>query len=190
MTLANRIDEFQPQPLPLTLADYRILDEAGAFVGRPKVELVEGVLLTVSPQKRWHLRVKSELGRRLGNALQDLRLPLRADVDGTVALSGKSALEPDIIISSDGPLDDYVEAKTVALIVEVAETTLRFDLDRKRLLYAASGIAEYWVVTKKIVHRFWSPQGDDYAHRDESPLGGMIESVTIPDLAVESDGLI
>jgi Uma2 family endonuclease len=190
MTVANRLEEFTPRPLPLTVADYRILDEAGAFVGRPKVELIEGVLLTVSPQRRWHLRVKSELGQRLGAKLRELGLPLTADVDGTVVLSNDSAPEPDIIVSSAGPPDDYVAAGTVRLLIEVADTTVRFDVEEKKRLYARYGIPEYWVVTKELVHRFWEPLEGSYVHGDERPLGHRIESATIPNLVVESDHLI
>jgi Uma2 family endonuclease len=178
------------KPLPLTVNDYRILHEAGAFVGRPRVELIEGVILTVNSQLRWHLAVKSGLSRRLGNKLEEMGLQYRAYCDGTVALSDDSAPDPDILIASDGPADEFVDGGVTHLIVEVADTSLRFDLGRKRLLYARGAIPEYWVVSRRSMYRFWMPEDGDYRQRDKMAFGQPMTSITIPCLTIESDGLI
>jgi Uma2 family endonuclease len=75
--------------------------------------------------------------------------------------------EPDLIVlnrdflsfrsSNPGPQDLH-------LVVEVADTTLNFDLTVKAALYARAGIAEYWVLDvsgrRLIVHRH--PQSGKY----------------------------
>ena len=188
MNVASKVHK--PQPLLLTVDDYRTLADAGAFEGRPKVELIDGVILTVSPQRNWHQFVKSELGRRLGNKLEQLGLPLRAVVEGTVALSRHNVPEPDIIISSGGNPDDYMQREAALLMVEVAHTSVRFDLGRKKLLYAEHRSPEYWVVTKKLIHRFWSPTDEGYQNDDTRPFGSAIESATIIGLAVETSGIV
>lgn len=189
MNEVRRIDE-APQQLLLTVEDYRMLADAGAFEERPKVELVDGVILTVSPQRNWHVFVKSELGRRLGNKLEQLGLPMRASIEATVALSRHNAPEPDIIISLHGDPDDYMRRDEALLMVEVADTSTRFDLGRKKLLYAEHGIPEYWVLTKTMMHRFWSPKDGGYQQQDDRPFGHMIESITIPGLAIERAGIV
>lgn len=192
MNVATSIGEWEPQRFLLTVKDYQILHEAGAFVGRPKVELIEGVIVTVSPQTNLHSFAKSELALRLGLKLRELGSPLKAVTEGTVALSPDSAADPDITITSDRSKNGYIERKTAALVIEVSDSSLRYDLGGKAQLYARCGVPEYWVVAvrKRQVHRHWSPSGEEYQNKDVIEFGDPIESVTIPGLAAESDGLI
>ena len=190
MTLARHPED--PKPFLLTLDDYRVLHEAGAFDRGPKVELIEGVILQLNPQQNRHSFAKTELAFRLRDKLREIGSPLRAIVEPTVAIPPDSAPEPDIALTSDKPRDDYVALGTVALLIEVSSTTVGHDLKRKAALYARSGVPEYWVleVYKAVLHRHRSPGGAAYSKQEALPLGGLLESVTIPGLAVESDGLI
>lgn len=190
MNVANRIDE--RQRLLLNVRDFRILEEAGAFVGRPKVELIEGVIVTVSPQKNLHSFVKSELALRLGLRLRELQLPLRAITEGTLELAPDSAPDPDITITSDAAKDGYIAKETAALVIEVSDTSLSYDLETKAALYARSGVAEYWVVAVRTekMHRHWTPDGGSYARIDVNLFGETWESATIPGLSVQSERLI
>jgi Uma2 family endonuclease len=55
--------------------------------------------------------------------------------------------EPDIaIVIPDTPTNEAGRPTSAALIIEVAESSLTYDRDRKGLLYAAAGIQEYWLV--------------------------------------------
>jgi Uma2 family endonuclease len=67
-----------------------------------------------------------------------------------------------------------------------------FDLRRKAALYARHGVAEYWVVdvARELVHRQWSAAESGYQAKDKVPLGGRRESVTIPDLAIDTANLV
>ena len=64
-----------------------------------------------------------------------------------MALDDESAPEPDIAVVR-GSLADYRHAHPArpALIVEVAEASLRFDRIEKGSLYARAGIVDYWIV--------------------------------------------
>jgi len=182
----------EPRLYELTLEDFRTLHDAGAFDERPKVELIEGVLYEVAAQKNKHSFMKSELGRRLANKLEAMGSPLRAIVEPTVAMPPKSAPEPDIALTADTPRNDYVALDTVALLIEVSSTTLSFDLRRKGTLYARNGVPEYWVidVAKEVVHRHWEPTVEGCRSNDEVALGGRLESVTIPGLAIDTANLV
>ena len=192
MNVVRQVEGEEPRLAELTLDDFRTLHDAGAFERRRKVELIEGVLYEVAAQKNRHSFMKSELGRRLANKLETLESPLKAIVEPTVAMPPKSAPEPDIAITSDRARDDYILLSTIALLIEVSSTTLSFDLKRKGKLYARNGIAEYWVVdvAREVVHRHWRPSAAGYEMKDEVPLGGSLESVTVEGLAVDTNGLI
>ncbi len=190
MNVANSLSD--RQRLALTVSDFRILAEAGAFDGRPKVELIDGVIVTLSPQQNIHSFAKSELGRRLGNKIEQLGLPYRAIVEGTLALSSNCAVNPDIAVSSDRPTKGYMDSGSVILAVEVANTSETFDLGAKAALYAEAGIPEYWVLLleKKMLVRHWEAGQSGYGQRDRVPLGQPFLSANIPHLIIESDGLI
>jgi Uma2 family endonuclease len=80
----------------------------------------------------------------------------------------------------------------VALIVEISDTSLTYDLETKAALYARSGVPEYWVVAarKRQVHRHWTPEQDGYRNKDVISFGDLLESATMPDLAVDTEGLV
>jgi Uma2 family endonuclease len=55
--------------------------------------------------------------------------------------------EPDVSVVT-GSLEDYTSAHptTALLVVEVSDSTLSYDRNRKASLYARAGIADYWIV--------------------------------------------
>lgn len=68
-------------------------------------------------------------------------------------------------------------------IVEIADTSLGYDLGRKLRFYATIGLAEYWVFD---LNQLWSPGGDGYAERREVAFGEQIEAATIAELGVDT----
>ena len=99
--------------------------------------------------------------------------------------------EPDLAVVPGRPRDYAEHPKTAELIIEVSDTSLDFDTNEKRLLYAEANIREYWVVDingrRLLVYR--DPQAGDYATRQElgtmevvSPLAASTGSVRVTDL--------
>jgi len=84
--------------------------------------------------------------------------------------SERSAPQPDVVLlrpRSDRYYKSHPATADALLVVEVADRTLRYDLDIKRPLYARAGVAELWIVDidRREVHVFREP-GLDYAiHR-------------------------
>jgi len=182
-----------PRPLRLTLDDFALLHEAGAFESYSKVELIEGVLYTMNPQRTRHAYAKTQLAFRLYASLQALGADLFPLIEGTIAMPPRSAPEPDIAIGRIGPGGTgYVPLSSIALVVEVSDTSLRYDIGKKKQLYASQGVPEYWVfdLGGRKIHQFWSPSGAAYSECRASDIEETIESVTIAGLAVETDGLI
>jgi Uma2 family endonuclease len=77
------------------------------------------------------------------------------------------------------------------LVVEVSQTSLRFDRKRKLPLYARHGIPEYWIVdvVKPVLHVFHSPQGERYLHGSSTPRPGMVSLIALPETNVSLTGL-
>jgi Uma2 family endonuclease len=130
--------------LRYTTKQYFALVEQGVLDPDDRVELLEGVIVSMSPQSARHAsairRVDLALRKTLGErALVDGQLPL---------LIGKySAPEPEVMVLA-GAVEDYDDAHptTALLVVEVADSSLQQDRITKSAIYAAGGIREYWLV--------------------------------------------
>lgn len=180
-----------PQPVKLTVEDYLLLDEAGAFGPEQKTELLDGTIYLVNSQYSEHFTVKVLLLRRLADACDALGTGLEAWSEGSIAMPPHSVPEPDIFVTTERPVKGLVRLETVALIVEVASTTLDYDLGEKARIYAANGVPEYWVVDllHRKLHQMWSPGAEGYAERSEAALGERVAAVTVGGLTVDTDGI-
>ena len=179
-----------PQPARLTARDFWLLADAGAFREYVKAELIEGELRVVNAVHSRHARVHAMLTVEIGIALKAMRSPLILLSTPSMELGDDSVPEPDIALArrADGKA---IAGSDVVLAVEISDTTLDDDLGRKMRLYAAHGIAEYWVadVERQVIHQLWSPGAEGYAERREVALGERIEAVTIAALGVETRGI-
>ncbi|TPG12719.1 Uma2 family endonuclease [Sphingomonas oligophenolica] len=79
----------------------------------------------------------------------------------------------------------------MGLVIEVADATLRNDLNRKRRIYAREGVPEYWVVDGRnaLIHKTWSPDCETYAERREVSFGDRITAMAVDGLTIETDRL-
>jgi Uma2 family endonuclease len=124
--------------------EYDQMVEAGIFPPGDRVELIDGEVLAVTPQGSAHataVRLAEEALRAAFGAGFDVRVQM------PLALDAASEPEPDVAVVRGSPRDyrDHHPA-TALLVVEVADTTLAHDRERKASLYARAGIAEYWIV--------------------------------------------
>jgi Uma2 family endonuclease len=127
-----------------TREEYERLVEQGFFDPEEHIELVDGVIFEMTPQSSGHA---------LGVSLIHLALqPLYADgyyirIQMPLALGFDSEPEPDIAVVLGHPRDYRGGHPTSAeLIVEVADSSLLHDRQRKASLYARAGIREYWIL--------------------------------------------
>lgn len=177
-----------PLPVKLRIEDYLLLDRSGAFDAYAKTELIDGEIFYTNAPHRPHARIKSQLFLSISAALTSSRSPLEALVDASIAVPDNGVPEPDIVLTSEPEGLDLIPLGTVALVVEVADTTLANDLGVKAQLYARAGIPEYWVVDveAKVIHQLWAHEGEAYAQRREVAFGERIEATTVAGLRVEA----
>jgi Uma2 family endonuclease len=124
--------------------DYERLVAGGFFHPEEQLELVDGELIVMTPQRSRHataVRLAEDTLRSIFGAGFDVRVQL------PIAFEPDSEPEPDLAVVVGSPRD-YRDAhpQTAVLIVEVADTTLPYDRERKARLCAQAGIPEYWIV--------------------------------------------
>jgi Uma2 family endonuclease len=129
-----------------TRAEYHRMGEAGILKPGERVELIRGEIVQMSPIGKRHVAFVDNL-----NELLVTRLAGRAivSVQNPVALSDDTEPEPDLKVIRRRAVP-YKEREAFAedtlLLIEVAETSLRYDRTTKPRLYAEAGIPDYWIV--------------------------------------------
>jgi len=127
-----------------TLAEFDRFIELGILTDDDKVELIGGELVPMAAKGVRHENLKFALAEwletHLPKTLRVLSEPgWRPDRD--------SYCEPDLLIYPRRikPFS-AVAAKDVALLIEVADTTMKYDAETKATLYARLGVHEYWII--------------------------------------------
>jgi Uma2 family endonuclease len=139
----------------LPVSRYHKMIDAGLFDEDDKIELVEGVLVEMSPQEPPHAAVIDYLTVLLARALAPDLYRIRAQLPLTLA---RSEPEPDLAVT-DRRRRWQRHPETALLVVEVAGSSLRFDRDIKAPIYAEASVEEYWIVEveRQSVHVFTQP---------------------------------
>jgi Uma2 family endonuclease len=130
-----------PRPFRFTREQYYRLGELGVFDGR-HVELIRGGIVLMSPIKEPHVTCVS-LATDLLKAAFGLGHYVRVQAPLNL---GTTDPEPDVAVVMGSPRDYAAPPTTALLIVEVADTSLRYDTTTKAEEYATAGVIDYWVV--------------------------------------------
>jgi Uma2 family endonuclease len=133
----------EPHTMRWTKAAYYAAAEGGAFADR-RVELIEGAIIEMSPMSSKHAIMIHRVQRVLERVF-----PVGSFVRAQIPLDlgASSEPQPDVAVYP-GSDSDYMEQKPThaVLVVEVSDSSLRYDRTTKASLYAMVGIAEYWIV--------------------------------------------
>ena len=145
-----------------TREEYDRLAAAGAFHPMARLQLIQGEIVEMAPQSAGHATAVQRLHKALeagfgaGYTVR-LQLPL--------ALTDESEPEPDIAVV-EGSLEDFRlrHPTRAVLVVEVADSTLSFDRERKQAMYAAAGVPEYWILNlvEGVLEVYRGPRASTY----------------------------
>jgi Uma2 family endonuclease len=147
-----------------TRQEYDRMIETGLLTPDDRVELIEGEILTVTPQGSAHATAVSLIHHRLHEITRLLNVHVRGQLP--LALGPASEPEPDVAIVAGSERDYLYHHPTSALLViEVADRTLAYDRDAKGSLYGQFGIAEYWIVNlvERRIEVYRDPEPHDHA---------------------------
>jgi Uma2 family endonuclease len=174
-----------------TVAQYFDLVRQGDLQPDDHVELLEGVIVAMSPKNPWHdtaVNCVSDVLRRVVGGQAAVRCQ-------STLLFERSAPEPDVAVVP-GTITDYVAAHptTALLVVECADSSLPQDRLSKSRMYAAAGIPEYWIVSRRDdaveVFRDPDPASAIYRVRRRAGRGERIELVVLHGSAVAVDDIM
>ena len=169
-----------------TADEYVRMAETGILGSEERVELLNGEIWQMAPIGSKHFACVNSFNAwfvpaLIGRAIVSVQNPIR--------LSSGSMPQPDLVLMRPRP-DRYANGlpgpEEIFLVVEVSDTTLRYDRDRKLPLYAAAGIPEVWIANLEagsvLIGR--DPSRAGYRRVETVTREGVLSPAAFPDLAM------
>jgi Uma2 family endonuclease len=189
-------EQLRPRSLPATtqaaegllrrrfsVAEIESMVAAGIIAEDERIELIGGEVVPMSPKGRRHEIIRNQLAFRFARQCPDAlcvasETPLQLAADGFA--------EPDVLVHPSDILLPDVRGDTALLIIEVADSSLSYDLTIKASLYAAHGVREYWVINARtletVVHR--DPKGSAYGDVNRRRPDERLVPLLAPELGI------
>jgi Uma2 family endonuclease len=181
-----------PAPRHFTADEFYCMAKAGIFCEDDRVELVEGEIIQMAPIGSRHAGSVNDLAKWFIVQLEDRAI---VSIQNALRLSSSSMPQSDLMLLQPRPDRYYTslpEPKDVLLLIEVSDTTLRYDRHVKLPLYARAGIPEVWIFDmggkRVLVHR--QPVGDSYQQVVTVRRAGSMSPVAFPDLVLPAAQLL
>jgi len=165
--------------------------EAGILAADERVELIDGELFDMSPIGALHAAIVDSLVRHFARRVHE---SLFIRCQNPLRLDSISEPEPDIAFvrpRRDAYTTGHPRPADVLLVIEVADTSLGYDLGTKVPLYGRHGVPEVWVIdtATRRTHRFRQPVGDRGASK-ASGSGYLIEEIVLPNEPLTTECLV
>jgi Uma2 family endonuclease len=174
-----------------TVEEFQRMAEAGILGENDRVELLDGRIVEMTPIGERH----AACVRRLNNLLAE-RAGGRAivDVQDPVYLDPWSLPQPDVTLLR--PRADFYTAhprpEDILLVIEVADTSLRYDRDVKLPRYAAGGIPEAWLIDLdgERIEVYSEPGPEGYARAQIVARDAELEVAGLPGVTLRADEIL
>lgn len=171
-----------------TVAEVERMVACGILREDERLELIGGELVPMSPKGLRHEAFKEALNRTW--------IPIMPEgmhvVPGTTfRLSVDTYFEPDFIVYRSPVRLRDISGTNVQLAVEIADSTLGYDLHRKPAIYAGFGVRELWVVdaVRRVIHVHEGPGDGGYARITVASADTPLRARLVPELPLRLDDL-
>lgn len=171
----------------LSVDDYHRMSEAGILAPDARVELINGEIIDMAPIGPMHLGITDQLTQTFVMALGKRAI---VRTQGSVVLENFSEPEPDLLLLR--PRKDFYKHAVagpadVLLLIEVSESSLRYDTNVKLPLYASTGIPEVWIVDIKAgrLRRFAEPVDAQWQFEDSPDALDAVVPQLCPDVSLD-----
>lgn len=171
----------------LTVHDYYRMGEVGVFAPNARVELIEGEVIDMATIGTRHHAAVMRFIRLTSAAVGDRAI---VSAQGPLRLGDWSEPEPDLMLlkpRADFYASAHPTAADVLLLIEVADTSARYDREVKLPLYARHGVQEVWIVDleARLVRFFRAPLGDAYTDITASETPGPTPVGALPGVTID-----
>lgn len=180
-----------PKVHRLTIHDYRRMGETGILHEDSRVELIEGEIIDMTPIGSRHAGTVRYLSDSLAQAFRGIAV---VSTQNPVILGDHSEPQPDLALLR--PRRDFYrlahpKTEDVLLIIEVADSSIRYDREIKLPLYARHGIPEVWLIdieTRRL-ETFRQPAEQGYRETAAAADLSRMTVLELPDAALDLSDL-
>lgn len=174
----------------ISVDDYHRMAEVGLLPANARYELIEGEVMDMAPTGTRHYWAVVALNRALQRAVGDLAL---VAVQAPVRLGAHTEPEPDLaLLKPTLPANFLPTGPDCLLVIEVADTTLAYDVRIKVPLYAEHGVPEVWVLDLEggLLRSFNAPVDGRYSRAMALRTPGLQALPGLPGCSIDFTGLI
>jgi Uma2 family endonuclease len=163
--------------------EYHRLGEVGILGEDDRVELLDGDLITMAPIGGEHRTLVDSLNLLFASRAEKNRY--RIGIQNPISLDSYSEPQPDVVLYDSAVLGRHPQPNEIFLLVEVADTSLSYDLGPKLVAYARARVREVWVIDairrRVLVHR--QPDQGQYQRQLELVADDVVTVEAFPDIA-------
>lgn len=175
-----------------TVAEYMRMVEVGLLSEGSRVELIQGEIIETGAISVSHAATIRRLISLLSQALGEQVI---LSVHNPVWIDDESLPQADIaalIFIDNFYSDRHPAPDDVLLLIEVADSSLRYDRRIKSNLYGAAGIADYWIVnlSARQIEVYREPQANGYRTITIYAPGETLSPLAFPDVVVNVDDIL
>jgi len=175
-----------------TVWDYHQMVKAGILKEDERVELIAGEIIEMSPIGTRHA---AQVKRLINLFAEILGARVIVAAQDPVELSDFSEPQPDIALlkrRNDFYATAHPQPQDILLLVEVADTTIEYDRSVKMPLYAASNIAEAWIVdiNAQTIEVYRQPASNGYQHSQILQRGQSLCIQAFPEINLNVNDLL
>ena len=181
-----------PKVRKFTVAEYYRMAEVGILAPEERVQLIEGEIIVMPPQSPPHAGTRNK-GYRLLYLVEDDLFHTR--IQNPLRLDNYSEPEPDVILMRPRA-DNYITAHPTPadtfVVLEVSDSTLDYDRNRKAQVYGRAGVAQTLVLNlpEDCIENFTEPGPQGYGRHTIHRRGDKIRLVALPDLELAVEDLL
>lgn len=168
-----------------TIDEYHRLVDLGFFTENDRIELIRGEIVEMAPKRTPHSVCNSLLWKQLYE-LVGKQAEIR--VQEPITLSSNSEPEPDVVIAKkkdDNYLTAHPTVEDIILVIEISDSTLKYDREIKLSLYAEAGINNYWIIN--LVDRNLEVYINPFSN-DKNQFGYRNKSIILPSEEIDIPG--
>jgi Uma2 family endonuclease len=164
-----------------SLDEYHRLAELGFFHEDDRVELIRGEIIQMAAKGTPHTTCCS-------NLLEELAILVagkaKVRCQDPIILPSSSEPEPDFVIvrlRTDNYLSAHPTPLDILLVIEIADSTLKYDQETKLPLYAEAGISDYWIfnLVKNQLETYTEPYQDSQGN-----FGYTVKRIVLPNQVI------
>ncbi len=179
-------------PKRFRVEDFRRMTEAGILPEESGWEIIDGYLVD-----------KMSIGSKHASVVRRISKLLEKKFGEIIQVSGQNPIyidefnepEPDIALlkpREDFYAESHPTAEDILLVIEVSNSTIEYDRDIKKTLYAEAGIIEFWIVNlpDNTIEVYSQPKNGNYRLARILEKGETVESNSVENLKLQVEEIL